>query len=56
MQSVLSVGNVVVAHMNHSLIVRDTPLQKMFDDGRVDSTCCKTIHLSDIFRLAVLYR
>ena len=28
----------------------------MFLDGRVNSSCCKTIHYSDILRLAVLYR
>ena len=33
---------------------KSAPLQAMFDDGRVEGTCCKTIHLSDIFRLAVL--
>ena len=28
----------------------------MFGDGRVSNSCCPTIHLSDIFRLAVLAR
>ena len=28
----------------------------MFIDGRVNASCCKTIHYSDILRLAVLFR
>ena len=56
MKPLLSVPNLLVVHINHTLLVEKTPLQAMFDDGRVDGTCCKTIHLSDIFRLAVLFR
>ena len=56
MKSLLSLDNILVAHINHSLLVNNTPLQNMFDDGRVDNTCCKTIHLSDIFRLAIMNR
>ena len=56
MKPLLTVQNLLVVHINHTLLVEKTPLQAMFDDGRVDGTCCKTIHLSDIFRLAVLFR
>ena len=28
----------------------------MFSDGRYSRGCCKTVHTSDILRLAVLYR
>ena len=56
MVPLLSVPNLLLVHINQGLLVKDTPLQAMFDDGRVDGTCCKTIHLSDIFRLAVLFR
>ena len=51
-----SVPNILVFHLNISLLTTNTPLAKMFRDGRVEESCCKTIHFSDIFRLAVLYR
>ena len=51
-----SVPNVLVFHLNVSLLTHMTPLEKMFKDGRVETSCCKTIHFSDILRLAVLYR
>ena len=28
----------------------------MYEDGRMETSCCKTIHWSDTLRLAVLYR
>ena len=51
-----SVPNILVFHLNLSLLTTNTPLAKMFKDGRVEGSCCKTIHYSDILRLAVLYR
>lgn len=51
-----SVPNILVFHLNISLLTTNTPLAKMFRDGRVEESCCKTIHYSDILRLAVLYR
>ena len=56
MESLLLVSNHLVVHLNTSLLVSTTPLHNMFADGRVGSSCCKTIHLSDIFRIAALYR
>ena len=53
---VLGLPNLLVAHLNQSLLVTSTPLQPMFDDGRVERSCCSMIHMSDIFRMAVLYR
>ena len=51
-----SLPNILVFHLNVSLLTHSTPLEKMFRDGRVESSCCRTIHYSDILRLAVLYR
>ena len=56
MASLLSIPNLLVLHLNSSLLVSQTALQPMFDDGRVNQTCCKTIHYSDIFRMAAIYR
>ena len=56
MASLLAVPSLLVLHLNTSLLVSMTSLQPMFDDGRVNKTCCKTIHLSDIFRMAALFR
>ena len=56
MASLLVIPNLLVLHLNTSLLVSNTPLQPMFDDGRVNKTCCKTIHYSDIFRMAALFR
>ena len=56
MMSLLSVPNLLVIHLNATLLVSQTALQPMFDDGRVNRTCCKTIHKSDIFRMAAIYR
>ena len=53
---VLHLPNLMIAHLNQSLLVNTTPLQPMFDDGRVNRSCCSMIHKSDIFRMAVLYR
>ena len=53
---VLGLPNLLVAHLNTSLLITGTPLQPMFDDGRVKRSCCTMIHTSDIFRMAVLYR
>ena len=53
---VLSLPNLLIVNTNSSLLVNTTPLQPMFDDGRVNRSCCTTIHLSDIYRMAVLYR
>ena len=53
---VLHLPNLLVSHLNDSLLVTTTPLQPMFDDGRVNRSCCSMIHMSDIFRMAVLYR
>ena len=50
------IKNLLVLHMNTSLLTQETPLEKIFLDGRIHSSCCKTIHYSDIFRLAVLHR
>ena len=50
------VPGVLVFHLNVSLLTEGTPLEAMFLDGRVNKSCCKTIHYSDILRLAVLYR
>jgi len=54
--TLLQVPNVLVLHLNTSLLIQDNPLANMFSDGRAESSCCKTIHFSDIFRLAILYR
>ena len=51
-----SLPDILVFHLNISLLTTNTPLAKMFKDGRVEGSCCKTIHYSDILRLAVLYR
>ena len=51
-----SLPNILVFHLNVSLLTHSTPLEKMFKDGRVATSCCRTIHYSDILRLAVLYR
>ena len=56
MATLLSIPNLLVLHLNSSLLVTNTSLQPMFDDGRVNRTCCKAIHYSDIYRMAVLYR
>ena len=56
MRRLLELPGLLVARINSSLLVSDTPLLPMFTDGRVDSSCCKTVHYSDIYRLAVLYR
>ena len=50
------VPGALVFHLNVSLLTVDTPLESMFIDGRVNASCCKTIHYSDILRLAVLFR
>ena len=54
--SILDLPDLLILHVNSSLLMRDTPLQTMFDDGRVGRSCCAVIHLSDILRMAVLYR
>ena len=56
MLPVLSLPHLLVAHLNTSLLVSKTPLQPMFEDGRVDRSCCGMIHRSDILRMAVTYR
>ena len=53
---ILSLPKLLIAQMNSSLLINNTPLQPMFDDGRVKRSCCSMIHQSDIFRMAVLYR
>ena len=53
---ILGLPNLLLAHLNTSLLITGTPLQPMFDDGRVERSCCTMIHTSDIFRMAVLYR
>ena len=49
----MEVPGVLVFHLNVSLLTEGTPLESMFLDGRVNKSCCKTIHYSDILRLAV---
>ena len=56
MRRILELPGLLVARINSSLLVSDTPLLPMFTDGRVNNSCCKTVHYSDIYRLAVLYR
>ena len=56
LEPVLGLPNLLLAHLNSSLLIEGTPLQPMFDDGRVERSCCRMIHFSDIFRMAVLYR
>ena len=43
-------------HDFYPVQVKETPLKQMFSDGRYARSCCKTVHTSDILRLAVLYR
>ena len=42
--------------MNTTVLTEGTPLKNIFENGRIDTSCCKTMHLSDIYRILVLYR
>ena len=53
---ILSLPKLLVAHLNHTLLVHTTPLQPIYEDGRLDRSCCRMIHSSDILRMAVTYR
>jgi len=56
MRRVLQLPRMLVARVNFELLLNGTPLERMFSDGRYSRGCCKTVHTSDILRLAVLYR
>ena len=56
MDMLLNSDNLLLLSLNTSLLVRNTPVEAIWDDRRINSTCCKTIHLSDIYRMVVLYR
>ena len=53
---ILAMPNLLLVKVNTSLLVKNTPLQKVWDDGRVARSCCSIIHTSDMLRMAVLYR
>ena len=56
MLPVLAMPNLLLVRLNTSLLVNNTPLQKVWDDGRIARSCCSIIHISDLLRMAVLYR
>ena len=53
---VLSLPGLLFAHLNHSLLVQETPLLRIWEDGRINKSCCSMIHNSDLLRMAVTYR
>ena len=54
--ALLGSPGLLVVHLNSSLLLAGTPLHNILADGRLDRSCCSTIHTSDIYRLAVLHR
>ena len=56
MLPVLAMPNLLLVRLNTSLLVNNTPLQKVWDDGRIARSCCSIIHISDLLRMAVVYR
>ena len=54
--SVLGIGNLLIVHLNRTLLVSGTSLQGVWDDGRMNKSCCEMIHTSDIGRMAIVHR
>ena len=42
--------------MNITHLISGSPLVPLFEDGKLNSSCCPTLHRSDLLRMATLYR